>query len=139
MHTVYIGIGSNLGDRQKNIDLAIEHLRNTPLIVVEKVSSIYETDPVGGVPQGKFLNGVMRIKTALSPRALLTRLKEIERALGRTETVRFGPRLIDLDILTYGDLDIDEEGLTIPHPRMHEREFVLRGLKEIECCHCEGA
>jgi len=132
MESVYIGIGSNLGDRQKNIDLAIENLRSTSSIVVEKISSIYETDPVGGPPQGKFLNGVIRIKTALSPKELLAILKEIEKSLGRRQAVRFGPRVIDLDILTYGDIRINEENLIIPHPRMNEREFVLQGLREIK-------
>ena len=137
MEVAYIGIGSNLGDRKKTIELAIEHLRGTSSIIVEDVSSIYETDPVGGLPQGKFLNGVIRIRTELSPRVLLTRLKEIERELGREKTVRFGPRVIDLDILTYGNLNINEEDLTIPHPRMNERSFVLRGLMEVKYRHCE--
>lgn len=132
METAYIGIGSNLGDRRKNIDLAIEDLKKTPLTVVEKVSSIYETDPVGEPPQGKFLNGVIRIKTSLSPQALLRRLKEMEKVLGRVETVKSGPRVIDLDILIYGKLNINEKDLTIPHPRMNEREFVLRGLDEVK-------
>ena len=132
MQIAYIGIGSNLGDRKRNIDSAVEYLKKTPLTVVEKASSIYETNPVGGPPQPNFLNGVIKIKTGLSPRSLLRRLKKIEKVLGREKTVRFGPRVIDLDILTYGKLNIDEEDLTIPHPRMHEREFVLRGLRELK-------
>ncbi len=131
MEVAFLGIGSNLGDRSKNMTSAIEYLKDTPLTTVEKVSSIYETDPVGEVNQGKFLNGVIKIRTGLSPRALLTRLKDIEKELGRVETKRFGPRTIDLDILIYGDLEIDGEDLTIPHPRMEEREFVMQGLNEI--------
>jgi len=131
METAYIGIGSNLGERRKNIDIAIEHLRKTPLTFVEKISSIYETDPAGGPPQGKFLNGAIKIKTALSPQALLKRLKEIEKMLGRVKTVKDGPRIMDLDILMYGQQRISGEELTLPHPRMNEREFVLRGLNEI--------
>ena len=131
MEIAYIGIGSNLGKRSKNIDIAIEHLRKTPLTFVEKISSIYETDPAGGPPQGKFLNGAIKIKTALSPQALLKRLKEIEKMLGRVKTVKNGPRIIDLDILMYGQQRISGEELTLPHPRMNEREFVLRGLNEI--------
>lgn len=132
MKIAYLGIGSNLGNRSKHIELAIERLKEIPQIIVEKVSTIYETDPVGGPPQGKFLNGVIKIKTDLSPQELLKRLNEIEGCLGRVRTVTFGPRAIDLDILTYGDFEINEENLTIPHPRMNEREFVLKGLREIQ-------
>jgi 2-amino-4-hydroxy-6-hydroxymethyldihydropteridine diphosphokinase len=95
------------------------------------VSSIYETDPVGGVPQGKFLNGVLEIETALTPKALLKKLNAIEKALGRERMVKNGPRTIDLDILYYGEEMIDEDGLVVPHPRINEREFVLKGLREL--------
>ena len=132
MEIAYIGIGSNLGDRRRNIDLSVEQLKKTPLTVVEKISSIYETKPLGGPPQPNFLNGVIKLKTNLSPRALLNRLKEIEGILGRERSERFGPRVIDLDILIYGGLNINEDGLVIPHPRMNEREFVLKGLNEIK-------
>ena len=132
MQIAYIGIGSNLGDREDYITRAIELLKATPLTIVEKVSSIYETKPVGGPPQPNFLNGVIRIATNLSPRALLRRLLEIEQILGRKRTVKNGPRVKDLDILSYGDLEIDEDDLVIPHPRMNDRDFVLKGLNEIK-------
>ncbi|MEK6732323.1 MAG: 2-amino-4-hydroxy-6-hydroxymethyldihydropteridine diphosphokinase [Candidatus Omnitrophota bacterium] len=127
----YIGIGSNLGDRQKYIESAIQRLKETKGIEVKKVSSIYETDPAGGPSQGKYLNGAIEIETELGPRELLTRLLNIETLLGRERTVKNGPRTIDLDILLFGDKKIDEPGLKIPHPRMCEREFVIKPLKEI--------
>lgn len=131
MVTCYLGIGSNLGSRRNNIKKALEYLKNTKGIKVEKASRIYETKAQGGPPQGKFLNGVIRIKTSLSPSTLLKILKKIEKDLGRAKTVRFGPRPIDLDILIYGDRIIKTKTLQIPHPRMFEREFVLRPLREI--------
>lgn len=100
-------------------------------VTVRRVSTIYETDPVGDIPQGKFLNGVVEIDAEIPPRALLGELHRIERALGRIRKVRGGPRTIDLDILYYGDENVNEDGLVIPHPRISEREFVLRGLKEL--------
>lgn len=127
----YIGIGSNLGDRKKIIESAIEMLKETQDIKVDKVSPLYETEPVGGPPQGKFLNGVVRVETGLSPKELLNSLKRIEDTLGRIREVNNGPRTIDLDILTYGDMHIEEEGLIIPHPRMNERDFVKRPLNDI--------
>ncbi|MCK4463519.1 MAG: 2-amino-4-hydroxy-6-hydroxymethyldihydropteridine diphosphokinase [Candidatus Omnitrophica bacterium] len=131
MVTSYIGIGSNLGDRQGNINKAISYLKDSDKIEVKKVSSIYETEPIGGPPQGKFLNGVIEIDTDLSPLDLLDRLDEIEMKLGRVHSEKNGPRTIDLDILLYSDTQINNERLTIPHPHMQEREFVLRGLREI--------
>ena len=127
----YIGIGSNLGDRRKYIENAIQKLNETKGIEVKKVSSIYETDPLGGPIQGKYLNGVIEIETEIEPRELLTRLLDIEIQLGRKRTVKNGPRTIDLDILLFGDKKIDEPGLKIPHPRMQRREFVMKPLKEI--------
>jgi 2-amino-4-hydroxy-6-hydroxymethyldihydropteridine diphosphokinase len=128
----YIGIGSNLGDRRKNIQLALNVLKEKKDIIVEKVSPFYETLPVGGPPrQGKFLNGVIEISTTLTPQELLKVLQEIEKALGRVRKERWGPRTIDLDILFYGDLIVNEERLIIPHPLMHKREFVLKPLLRI--------
>jgi len=127
----YIGIGSNLGDRGKYIESAIDKLRAIKGIEVKKVSSIYETDPVGGPGQGKYLNGVLELETELEPRVLLAKLQAIENELGREKTVKNAPRTIDLDILLYGDEKIDEPGLKVPHPRMREREFVMKPLKEI--------
>ncbi|MFA6320830.1 MAG: 2-amino-4-hydroxy-6-hydroxymethyldihydropteridine diphosphokinase, partial [Candidatus Omnitrophota bacterium] len=121
----------NLGDRQQNISRAIEELKNCKGINFIRSSSVYETDPVSDIPQGKFLNGVIEIDTTLTPRVLLKELNRIEEMLGRKRTVKDAPRQIDLDILYYGRDVIEEDGLTIPHPKIPEREFVLRGLKEL--------
>ena len=128
----YIGIGSNLGDRQKNIEDAIEMLRNSDDIKVNKVSRIYETEPLGGPVQPKYLNGVIEIDTDMTPKELFSATQRIEELLGRERLVEDGPRTIDLDILTFGSERIDEPDLKIPHPRMNEREFVLRPLKELK-------
>lgn len=127
----YIGIGSNLGDRHANIDKAIRLLKDCPGIKVLKVSSIYETEPVSDIPQPMYLNGVVEIETELKPAILLKDLLAIEDRLGRVRALRNGPRTIDLDILYYGDEVISEDGLSIPHPRIAEREFVLKGLREL--------
>jgi 2-amino-4-hydroxy-6-hydroxymethyldihydropteridine diphosphokinase len=127
----YLGIGSNLGNRRRAIRTALADLNQTRGIVVECVSRIYETMPVGGPRQGKFLNAAIKIKTSVSCLALLRRLKEIEKSLGRKKTVRFGPRVIDLDILLYNNMIIRKKNLIVPHPRLFEREFVLKPLREI--------
>ena len=127
----YIGIGSNLGDRKKYIESAIEQLRAIKGIEVKRVSNIYETDPVGGPRQGKYLNGALELETGLKPRELLAKLQAIENELGRKRLVKDAARTIDLDILLYGCKKIDEPGLKVPHPRMREREFVMKPLKEI--------
>jgi len=127
----YIGIGSNIGDRQRYIDKAIRKLKETDDIRVNRVSGIYETEPVDGPAQGKYLNGAIEIETTLEPRKLLKKLQAIENELGRKRTVKNGPRTIDLDILLYGDRSINEPGLNIPHPRMFERGFVMKPLKEL--------
>lgn len=131
MTTCYIGIGSNLGDRQQNISKAIGELSSCENIIFKRSSSIYETEPVSDMPQDKFLNGVLEIGTDLAPHALLKELNRIEEKLGRKRTVKNAPRQIDLDILYYGYDIVEAEDLTIPHPRILEREFVLRGLKEL--------
>jgi len=131
MVTCFIGLGSNLGDREKHIDKAIEELRKNSSIKIKKISSIYETEPVGGVKQGKFLNGVLEIETGLEPKDLLKELLTVENRLGRKRTIKNGPRTIDLDILYYGDEVINEADLIVPHPRMMQREFVMRGLREL--------
>lgn len=131
MITCYIGIGSNLGDRRGYIDKAIARLGESGDINVSRVSSIYETDPVSDIPQGKFLNGIIEIRTSLGARDLLNKLNAIEKALGRRREVKNGPREIDLDILYYGDERITEKDMVIPHPRIGEREFVLKGLREL--------
>lgn len=131
MITCYVGIGSNLGDRRGYIDKAIEELKNSSHIEFKRSSSIYETEPVSDVPQGKFLNGVLELETELKPGQLLKELNRIEKKLGRERTVKNAPRTMDLDILYYGEEKISEKDLIIPHPRIQEREFVLRGLREL--------
>ncbi len=129
--TVYIGIGANLGDRRQNIEEAIWMLDEVGETEVKKFSSLIETEPEGGPPQGKFLNAAAEIATMLSPFELLRKLQEIEMKLGRTREVRWGPRTIDLDILLYGNEIIDTEILRVPHPRMLDRDFVMIPLTEI--------
>jgi 2-amino-4-hydroxy-6-hydroxymethyldihydropteridine diphosphokinase len=133
MPLVYIGLGSNLGEREATIRRALELLEAGGDIEVEAVSSLRETDPVGYEDQPRFLNGAAALRTALAPRALLERLQALERELGRDRSgPRFGPRTIDLDLLLYGDERIDEPGLQIPHPRLAERRFVLEPLAELD-------
>lgn len=132
MITCYIGIGSNLGDRQKYINDAIKSLKNVRGIKVKRISSIYETEPLSDIPQGKYLNGVIEIETDLEAASLLKKLNGIEETLGRKRTVKNAARTIDLDILYYGDKKINNKDLTIPHPRIQEREFVLKGLRELK-------
>jgi len=132
MVVCYLGIGSNVGDRRKNIRLALRKINQLKRTKVIKVSEIMETEPVGGpTGQGKFLNAAVKIKTNFPPLILLKELKKIEKEIGREKTVRYGPRTIDLDILFYGDKIINRENLKIPHPRMFEREFVIKPLSEI--------
>jgi 2-amino-4-hydroxy-6-hydroxymethyldihydropteridine diphosphokinase len=133
MPLVYIGLGSNLGEREATIRRALELLEAGGDIEVEAVSSLRETDPVGYEDQPPFLNGAAALRTALAPRTLLERLQALERELGRDRSgPRFGPRTIDLDLLLYGDERIDEPGLQIPHPRLAERRFVLEPLAELD-------
>jgi 2-amino-4-hydroxy-6-hydroxymethyldihydropteridine diphosphokinase len=122
-----VGLGANLGDRDATIRAAIAEL---PGVVV--VSTLRETDPVGVTDQPRFLNGVAALETDLPPRELLDRLLAVERGLGRERRERWGPRTIDLDLLLYGDETIDEPGLTVPHPRQHERRFALEPLLDLD-------
>ena len=126
---VYLGLGSNLGDRLGNLRAAVDRVRQ--LGDVEAVSRVYESAPVGYLDQGDFLNLVIRLRSELDPNALFSAVKRIERELGRTAAVRNGPRAIDIDILTYNDLVLDAEELTIPHPRMLERSFVIAPLLDV--------
>ncbi|WP_186399925.1 2-amino-4-hydroxy-6-hydroxymethyldihydropteridine diphosphokinase [Stappia sp. P2PMeth1] len=126
-----LGLGSNIGDTLGHLEAALAALAATPGIVVVARSSDYRTPPWGPVPQDDYRNACVVIETRLSPRALLDRCLEIERGLGRVRDVRWGPRVIDIDVLIYGDTRIEEDGLTIPHPRMGERAFVLVPLAEI--------
>ncbi len=134
MTRVFIGLGANLGERRSTIEAALSTLAETPGVDVRAVSSLKETEPVGVLDQPRFLNGVAEVETSLTPRDLLDLLLGIEASLGRTRAVgtRFGPRVIDLDILLYDDSEIDEPGLTIPHPRLHERRFALEPLAELD-------
>ena len=126
MTRAYVGLGANLGDREDTIRRAAE------LLGAGRLSTIRETAPWGVVDQPPFLNAVAELDTDLSPRALLERLLEIEGTLGRTrDGSRWGPRTIDLDLLLYGEQTVDEPGLTVPHPRLHERLFVLEPLAEL--------
>ena len=130
MTVAYVGIGSNIGNRRYNCMKAIELLRKGGL-KVSKVSSLYETEPWGVKDQPRFINMAVEIETALPPEKLLALLKATEKKMGRKESVRWGPRQIDLDILLYGELAMRSDTLTIPHPHMHERKFVLEPLSEI--------
>jgi len=128
----YVALGSNLGEREAQLAAAIESLGAHPGIRVEAVSTFYETAPVGPPPQGPYLNAVVRLRTRLEPRALLARLLEIEIAAGRVRGgQRWSARSLDLDLLFYGSLTLDEPGLCVPHPRLHERAFVLEPLCEL--------
>ena len=130
MAVAYLGLGSNLGDREKNIQEALALLEQNSVRILKK-SSLIETDPVGGPPQEKFLNGAAKIETKFSPEELLKTINRIEEQLGRIRKEKDGPRTIDIDILTYDQIQIQTPTLTIPHPRMQERDFVLIPLKEI--------
>lgn len=129
----YVGLGANLGDREATVRRAAELLGGVAGIEVAAVSSLRETAPVGYADQPPFVNAAVAVETSLSPRELLGALLAVERSLGRTrEGPRFGPRTIDLDLLLYGDLVLDEPGLTVPHPRLHERRFALEPLHELD-------
>src|SRR5690606_974755 len=121
----FISLGSNMGDREAFLKKAIDSLGNNENIIIEKLSSIYETDPVGYTDQDCFLNMVVQIKTGLSPIELLRVCLNIEEELGRVRVSRWGPRVIDLDIIFYSDENISVERLQVPHPRLQERVFVI--------------
>lgn len=128
-HTVYLGLGSNIGDRDANLSAALRAL--AAIVTIERVSSVYDTAPMLYTDQPRFHNLVCRASTSLIPDALLHAVKEIERQLGRTSGPRYGPRVIDIDLLLYDRLIFNSAALTIPHPRMAERAFVLAPLAEI--------
>ena len=130
MSTAYIGIGSNIGNREENCRKAIKLLKENG-IAVKKESSMHDTEPWGVKDQPKFINMAIEIETNKKPEDLLGILKNIENQMGRTESVKWGRRVIDLDILLYDDLIVETPHLEIPHPFMHEREFVLKPLCEI--------
>ncbi len=129
----YVGLGSNLGDREATLVRALELLAAGAGVEVTGVSAFRDTEPVGYLDQPRFLNGVAVVETELPARALLDRLLGVERALGRhRDGPRFGPRTVDLDLLLYGDATIEEPGLSVPHPRLGERRFVLEPLAELD-------
>lgn len=132
MKRVYIGVGSNVGDRLGYLQRAVQYLRETVDIQVRQVSSIYETEPVGVTDQGWFLNAVVQIDTRLDPHILLQRTQSIEQALHKQITRRWGPRTIDLDILLYANWQLKTATLEIPHPRLRQRAFVLVPLLELD-------
>lgn len=133
MPRAYVGLGSNLGDRARTIEAALAELAARPGIEVVAVSTLIETEPVGYTAQPRFLNGVAALDTTLSARALLDALLEVEAGLGRRRegVPAGGPRTVDLDLLLYGRAELDEAGLRVPHPRLHERAFVLGPLAEL--------
>lgn len=131
MVQAFLGLGSNLGQREAFIERAIVALAQTPCILVCRRSELYETEPVGDAEQPWFVNAVVEIETDLSPQELLGVCKQIERSLGRRERVRYGPREIDLDILLYDNIIVNEPDLQIPHAQLHRRRFVLVPLAEI--------
>lgn len=128
---VFIGAGSNLGNKKNNIEKALELLGETPGVTVRRVAPLYRTEPVGYLDQDWFLNTVAEVFTILSPRELLGVLLAIEERLGRVRTVHWGPRPVDLDIILYGNESVNEPGLVIPHPCMLERVFVMAPLSDL--------
>lgn len=128
---IFLGLGSNLGDREQNIIAAIRRLDDHPQIIIQKVSSLYETEPVGFTDQPAFLNAAVSITTGLEPLALLAVCLKIEKQLGRIRTERWGPRTIDIDMLLYHGFIVEDSTLVLPHPRMEKRNFVLVPLGEI--------
>jgi len=128
----YVGLGANLGPREVTLLRAADLLAAADGVEVVAVSQRRETDPVGVVEQPPFLNGAIALDTSLSPRAVLELLLEIEEELGRVRGERWGPRTVDLDLLVYGDERVDEDGLHVPHPRLHERRFALEPLAELD-------
>src|SRR3954469_10736526 len=134
MTCAYVALGANLGDREGTIRAALAELDLVPGVRVAAVSALRETDPVGYLNQPRFLNGAAALETTLGPAELLAVLLAVERRFGRTreDVPAQGPRTLDLDLLLYGSVAIDEPGLTIPHPRLHERRFVLEPLSELD-------
>jgi 2-amino-4-hydroxy-6-hydroxymethyldihydropteridine diphosphokinase len=127
----YVALGSNLGDRLAHLQLAVDSLARVPGVEVRAVSRVYETAPVGGPPQDPYLNAVVAIDTELEPYELLHRGQQIEELAARERSERWGPRTLDVDLLLVGDARVDDDDLTIPHPRMWERGFVLAPLRDV--------
>jgi 2-amino-4-hydroxy-6-hydroxymethyldihydropteridine diphosphokinase len=131
MTVAYVGLGANLGETRRQLEAAIEELKHSPGTNAVRVSGLYRSAPVGYLQQPDFLNAVAQLDTELAPGALLDRLQEIERRHGRDRPFPGAPRTLDLDLLLYGDRVLAGPRLTVPHPRMHERAFVLEPLTEI--------
>ena len=131
MTRAYLALGSNIGDRLAFLQLALDGLTEAPGVAVAAVSRVYETAPVGGPPQDAYLNAVVAVDTELAPDVLLALAQQMERAAARVRGARWGPRTLDVDILLYGDLRIDTPELTVPHPRMWERGFVMAPLRDV--------
>jgi 2-amino-4-hydroxy-6-hydroxymethyldihydropteridine diphosphokinase len=132
MPLAYIGLGANLGDREATLRRAIGLLSEEAEVRLVAVSSLRETEPVGVVDQPRFLNGAVAVETTLPPWELLETMLRLERQLGRVRGERWGPRTIDLDLLLYGEEVVDEPGLRVPHPHLHERRFALEPLAELD-------
>ena len=132
MTVAFVGLGANLGPREVTLQRAVELLADADGVDVVAQSQLRETEPVGVVDQPRFLNGAVQVETTLTPRALLDTLLEVERALGRLREERWGPRTVDLDLLVYGGVTVDEPGLRVPHQRLHERRFALEPLAELD-------
>jgi 2-amino-4-hydroxy-6-hydroxymethyldihydropteridine diphosphokinase len=128
----YLGLGSNLGDRLANLQRAVDLLAAHPAIEVRRSSRVYETEPVGGPPQPDYLNAVVEVDTQLGPHQLLEACLDVEGQMGRIRAERWGPRVIDVDLLIYDEREIEEPDLVVPHPRMRERAFVLMPLTELQ-------
>ncbi len=132
MTRAYVALGANLGPREETLHRAVELLAEAEGVEVLAVSEIRETEPVGVVDQPHFLNGAVALETSLPPRSLLDLLLDIERTLGRVREERWGPRVVDLDLLVYGDLALDQPGLQVPHPRLRGRRFALEPLADLD-------
>jgi len=132
MHRVFLSLGSNMGQKVDYLDNAVDIIKKNEFIHNVKVSSVYQTDPVGYLDQDVFVNIAVVLETTLEPFELLKVCQEIEKALNRERLIRWGPRTIDVDIILYDDLKLDDKTLTIPHPRMHERAFVLVPICELD-------
>lgn len=131
LYEAYVALGSNLGNREQTLRQAVELLSDRAGIQVERVSDIYETDPVGYTDQPAFLNMAVAVRTSLEPDDLLSELLDIEQQLGRVRDIRWGPRTVDLDLLLYEQVSMDTQRLTLPHPRMMERAFVMVPLGDV--------
>lgn len=131
MVIAYLGIGSNLGDKKKNLNRAIRHLKQLPRLYLHRISRFYRTRPMYVVHQPYFLNAAVKVETSIDPEDLLVAIKTIEKKIGRRSRTRYGPRIIDIDLLLYGKKCMHTSWLQIPHKRMHERPFVLKPLNEI--------